>query len=35
MPLLTKNLYNGGGIGVGDINNDGLDDIFFISNMGL
>lgn len=31
--LTHENLYNGGGVGVGDINNDGLEDIYFISNM--
>ncbi len=30
---LFRNFYNGGGAGVGDVNNDGLPDLFFCGNM--
>ncbi|MEP6466828.1 MAG: VCBS repeat-containing protein [Parafilimonas sp.] len=32
-PLDIVNIYNGGGVGIGDFNNDGRQDIFFTGNM--
>ena len=32
-PIDVTNVYNGGGVGVADFNNDGLQDIFFCGSM--
>jgi hypothetical protein len=32
-PLNVVNIYNGGGVGIGDFNNDGLQDMYFTGNM--
>ncbi len=33
--LTYQYFYNGGGVAVGDVNNDGLEDLYFTSNQGL
>src|SRR5215203_1694864 len=32
-PIDLTNIYNGGGVGIGDFNNDGLQDLYFTGNM--
>jgi len=32
-PFLYDYYYNGGGVAIGDVNNDGLEDIYFTSNL--
>lgn len=31
--LDVENIYNGAGVGIGDFNNDGLQDIYFTANV--
>src|SRR5689334_960396 len=32
-PIDVTNIYNGGGVGIGDFNNDGRPDIYFTGNL--
>ncbi len=32
--FVYRNFYNGGGVAIGDLNNDGLPDVYFTCNMG-
>jgi hypothetical protein len=32
-PIDVTNIYNGGGVGIGDFNNDGLQDVYFTGNV--
>ncbi|WP_273568197.1 FG-GAP repeat domain-containing protein [Maribacter halichondriae] len=32
-PYVYRNFYNGGGVAIGDVNNDGLEDVYFTGNM--
>jgi hypothetical protein len=32
-PIDLTNIYNGGGVGIGDFNNDGLEDLYFTGNQ--
>src|SRR5258708_711902 len=32
-PIDVTNMYNGGGVGIGDFNNDGLQDVYFTGNL--
>ncbi len=33
-PYTYRNFYNGAGVAIGDLNNDGLDEVYFASNQG-